>query len=80
MKSALLAVLFTITAAARTPLRIDLSVEWRLAFGKILHRPDGKGHDRTRDISRQSAPRIAEAAKARGRNDDITILRVRRDT
>ena len=37
------------------------------------------GFDRTRDISGQSAQEIAEAAKAWGQNDDITVVTVRRN-
>ncbi|MBI3208046.1 MAG: SpoIIE family protein phosphatase [Candidatus Solibacter usitatus] len=36
------------------------------------------GFDRTREISKQSAVRIADAAKAWGQNDDITVVTVRR--
>ena len=36
------------------------------------------GFDRTRDISRKSAQEIAEAAKAWGQNDDITVVTVRK--
>jgi sigma-B regulation protein RsbU (phosphoserine phosphatase) len=36
------------------------------------------GFDRTREISTQSAQEIAEAAKAWGQNDDITVVTVRR--
>ncbi len=36
------------------------------------------GFDRTREISPQSAQEIAEAAKAWGQNDDITVVTVRR--
>ena len=36
------------------------------------------GFDRTREISAQSAREIAEAAKAWGQNDDITVVTVRR--
>jgi len=36
------------------------------------------GFDRTSDISRQSAQQIAEAAKAWGQNDDITVVTIRR--
>ncbi len=36
------------------------------------------GFDRTREISTQSAQQIAEAAKAWGQNDDITVVTVRR--
>ena len=37
------------------------------------------GFDRTREISTKSAQEIAEAAKAWGQNDDITVVTVRRD-
>lgn len=37
------------------------------------------GFDRTREISTKSAAEIAEAAKAWGQNDDITVVTVRRD-
>ncbi len=37
------------------------------------------GFDRTRDISTKSAQEIAEAAKAWGQNDDITVVTVRRN-
>ena len=37
------------------------------------------GFDRTRDISKKSAQEIAEAAKAWGQNDDITVVTVRRN-
>ena len=37
------------------------------------------GFDRTRDISGKSAQEIAEAARAWGQNDDITVVTVRRD-
>ena len=37
------------------------------------------GFDRTRDISTKSAQEIAQAAKAWGQNDDITVVTVRRD-
>ncbi len=37
------------------------------------------GFDRTRDISGKSAQEIAEAAKAWGQNDDITVVTVRRN-
>lgn len=36
------------------------------------------GFDRTREISRKPASEIAEAAKAWGQNDDITVVTVRR--
>ena len=36
------------------------------------------GFDRTREVSGQSATEIAEAAKAWGQNDDITVVTVRR--
>ncbi len=36
------------------------------------------GFDRTREVSGQSAQEIAEAAKAWGQNDDITVVTVRR--
>ena len=36
------------------------------------------GFDRTRDISGKSAQEIAEAAKAWGQNDDITVATIRR--
>ena len=36
------------------------------------------GFDRTREISGQSAQEIAEAARAWGQNDDITVVTVRR--
>jgi serine phosphatase RsbU (regulator of sigma subunit) len=36
------------------------------------------GFDRTREISSKSAQEIAEAAKAWGQNDDITVVTVRR--
>jgi sigma-B regulation protein RsbU (phosphoserine phosphatase) len=36
------------------------------------------GFERTREISTQSAREIAEAAKAWGQNDDITVVTVRR--
>ena len=38
------------------------------------------GFDRTREISTKSAREIAEAAKAWGQNDDITVVTVRRKT
>lgn len=38
------------------------------------------GFDRTREISTTSAHEIAEAAKAWGQNDDITVVTVRRGT
>jgi serine phosphatase RsbU (regulator of sigma subunit) len=37
------------------------------------------GFERTREISTQSAQEIAEAAKAWGQNDDITVVTVRRN-
>ena len=37
------------------------------------------GFERTRDISGKSAQEIAEAAKAWGQNDDITVVTVRRN-
>jgi serine phosphatase RsbU (regulator of sigma subunit) len=37
------------------------------------------GFDRTRDIASKSAQEIAEAAKAWGQNDDITVVTVRRN-
>ena len=37
------------------------------------------GFDRTRDLSTQSAQEIAEAARAWGQNDDITVVTVRRN-
>lgn len=36
------------------------------------------GFDRTREISGKSAREIADAAKAWGQNDDITVVTVRR--
>ncbi len=36
------------------------------------------GFDRTREISRKSAGDITETAQAGGRNDDITVVTVRR--
>jgi serine phosphatase RsbU (regulator of sigma subunit) len=36
------------------------------------------GFDRTREISGQPAAEIAEAARAWGQNDDITVVTVRR--
>ena len=36
------------------------------------------GFDRTREISGKSAQEIADAAKAWGQNDDITVVTVRR--
>ena len=36
------------------------------------------GFDRTREISGKSAREIAEAAKAWGQNDDITVVTVQR--
>ncbi len=36
------------------------------------------GFERTREISTKSAREIAEAAKAWGQNDDITVVTVRR--
>ena len=48
----------------------------------IVEAENGKrelfGFDRTREISSQSAHQIAEAAKAWGQNDDITVVTVRR--
>ena len=38
------------------------------------------GFDRTREISGKSAKEIAEAAKAWGQNDDITVVTVRRNS
>ncbi len=38
------------------------------------------GFDRTRNISGKSAQEIADAAKAWGQNDDITVVTVRRNT
>lgn len=38
------------------------------------------GFDRTRDISSKPAQEIAEAAKAWGQNDDITVVTVRRNS
>ena len=38
------------------------------------------GFDRTREISGKSAQEIADAAKAWGQNDDITVVTVRRST
>ena len=38
------------------------------------------GFDRTRDISGKSAQQIADAAKAWGQNDDITVVTVRRNS
>ena len=38
------------------------------------------GFDRTRDISGKSAQEIADAAKAWGQNDDITVVTVRRNS
>ena len=37
------------------------------------------GFDRTREISTKSAQEIAEAAKASGQNDDITVVTVGRN-
>jgi hypothetical protein len=37
------------------------------------------GFDRTRDVSTKAASEIAEAAKAWGQNDDITVVTVRRE-
>ena len=37
------------------------------------------GFDRTREISTKSAQEIAEAAKAWGQNDDITVVTVGRN-
>ena len=44
-------------------------------------KPDGElfGFERTREISGKSAGQIAEAAKAWGQNDDITVVTVRRN-
>ena len=36
------------------------------------------GFERTREISKKTASEIAEAAKAWGQNDDITVVTVRR--
>ena len=36
------------------------------------------GFDRTREISKSSAGKIVEAARAWGQNDDITVVAVRR--
>lgn len=45
----------------------------------ILPRPGGHfGFDRTHQISGQSAQEIADAARAWGQNDDITVVTVRR--
>jgi len=38
------------------------------------------GFDRARDISSQSAHNIADAARAWGQNDDITVVTVRRQS
>ena len=38
------------------------------------------GFDRTREISGKSASEIADAAKAWGQTDDITVVTVRRKT
>jgi serine phosphatase RsbU (regulator of sigma subunit) len=37
------------------------------------------GFDRTREISMKSAQEVAEAAKAWGQTDDITVVTVRRN-
>jgi serine phosphatase RsbU (regulator of sigma subunit) len=44
-------------------------------------RADGElfGFERTREISKRCAREIAEAAKAWGQNDDITVVTVRRN-
>jgi serine phosphatase RsbU (regulator of sigma subunit) len=38
------------------------------------------GFDRTREISTKSAREVAEAARAWGQNDDITVVTVRRSS
>lgn len=50
----------------------DGAVEAANATGELF------GFDRTREISTQSAAEIAEAARAWGQNDDITVVTVRR--
>ncbi len=50
----------------------DGVVEAATAEGELF------GFDRTRDISSKSAQEIAEAAKAWGQNDDITVVTVQR--
>ena len=59
---------------AATTLLSDGVIEAANAKGELF------GFDRTRDISGKSASEIAEAAKAWGQNDDITVVTVRRRT
>jgi serine phosphatase RsbU (regulator of sigma subunit) len=56
----------------RVLLLSDGVVEARLPSGELF------GFDRLRNFSQQSAFYLAEAAKAFGQQDDITILTVRR--
>jgi serine phosphatase RsbU (regulator of sigma subunit) len=57
----------------RVLLHSDGVVEARQASGELF------GFDRLRHFSQQSAFYIAEAAKAFGQQDDITVLTVRRE-
>ncbi len=64
---------FTLAAGDRLMVLSDGVVEARDAAGALF------GFDRTRAISAQSADAIADAARAFGQEDDITVLTLTRD-
>jgi hypothetical protein len=64
---------FTLAAGDRLMVLSDGVVEARDAAGALF------GFDRTRAISAQSAEAIADAARAFGQEDDITVLTLTRD-
>jgi len=68
------------TAYEETAFRLDS--ELTLVSDGVIEAANAKGElfgfDRTTSVSRQSAREIAEAARAWGQNDDITVVTVRR--
>ena len=61
----------TVVAGGRSVLVPDRVVDASNAKGELF------GFDRTREIAGKSAQEFADAAKARGQNDNITVVTIR---
>ena len=57
----------------------EITMDAGLPLGRENMKRELFGFERTREISVKSAQEIAEAAKAWGQNDDITVVTVRRN-
>jgi hypothetical protein len=82
MRIILLLALAATLRAQEPAFHLDLSEPWRIHTDGVVEATNARGElfgfERAKEISTKSAQGIAEAARAWGQNDHITVAMVRR--